>query len=158
MQGHKRIVKGDFGDILKQFEGSQKVNKKTLHNTMLDYMDKYGVVDKDKNVDKFQKEEKVSYKKMTSDDTLDLHGATVKEALNMLQIFFDNAVKNRYKKVSIIHGKGKHSKIQAVLQDVVREFLEKNKHAGRMGFEKNVKGGSGTTWVLLKYDVDTEGK
>ena len=152
-------MKGDFGDILKQFEGSQKVNKKTLHNTMLDYMDKYGVVDKDKNVDKFQKEEKVSYKKMTSDDTLDLHGATVKEALNMLQIFFDNAVKNRYKKVSIIHGKGKHSKIQAVLQDVVREFLEKNKHAGRMGFEKNVKGGSGTTWVLLKYDVDTkEGK
>lgn len=145
-------MKSDFGDILKKFEGSQKTNKKTLHNTMLDYMDRYGVEDKDKNIRQIQKNIGISYKKIISDDTLDLHGATAKEALEKLQIFFDNAIRHRYKKVSIIHGKGKHSKTHAVLSDVVRKFLEENKYAGRMGFEKNENGGSGTTWVMLKYE------
>lgn len=146
-------MKGGFGDILKQFEGSQKANKKSIHISMLDYMDKYGVQDKDKDVEIFQKSERISYKKITSEDILDLHGATSEEALEKLKVFFDNAVKNRYKKVSIIHGKGKHSKVPAVLYEVVRKFLEENKHAGKRGFEKNDKGGSGTTWVVLKYEV-----
>ena len=120
---------------------------------MLGYIDKYGVVDKDKDIERLQEENKISYKKISSDDSLDLHGATSNEALEKLQLFFDNAVKHKYKKVSIIHGKGKHSKTQAVLYDVVRRFLEENKHAGRMGFEKNENGGTGTTWVMLKYDV-----
>ncbi|MGP1415268.1 MAG: Smr/MutS family protein [Treponema sp.] len=144
-------MKSDFGDILKQFEGSQKSNKKFIHNAMLDHMDKYGV--KDKDVLDFQKNKCVNHKKLTSDDTIDLHGLTSKEALEKLKLFFDNAVKNRYKKVSIIHGKGKHSKVSAVLYEVVRKFLEENKHAGKSGFEKNDKGGSGTTWVMLKYEV-----
>ncbi len=151
-------MKKSFADILKQFEESQfeitnKKNKKNIHDTMLGYIDKYGVVDKDKDIERLQEENKISYKKISSDDSLDLHGATANEALEKLQLFFDNAVKHKYKKVSIIHGKGKHSKTQAVLYDVVRRFLEENKHAGRMGFEKNENGGTGTTWVMLKYDV-----
>ena len=151
-------MKKSFADILKQFEESQfeitnKKNKKNIHDTMLGYIDKYGVVDKDKDIERLQEENKISYKKISSDDLLDLHGATSNEALEKLQLFFDNAVKHKYKKVSIIHGKGKHSKTQAVLYDVVRRFLEENKHAGRMGFEKNENGGTGTTWVMLKYDV-----
>lgn len=151
-------MKKSFADILKQFEESQfeitnKKNKKNIHDTMLGYIDKYGVVDKDKDIERLQEENKISYKKISSDDSLDLHGATSNEALEKLQLFFDNAVKHKYKKVSIIHGKGKHSKTQAVLYDVVRRFLEENKHAGRMGFEKNENGGTGTTWVMLKYDV-----
>ena len=151
-------MKKSFADILKQFEESQfeitnKKNKKNIHDTMLGYIDKYGVVDKDKDIERLQEENKISYKKILSDDLLDLHGATANEALEKLQLFFDNAVKHKYKKVSIIHGKGKHSKTQAVLYDVVRRFLEENKHAGRMGFEKNENGGTGTTWVMLKYDV-----
>lgn len=151
-------MKKSFADILKQFEESQfeitnKKNKKNIHDTMLGYIDKYGVVDKDKDIERLQEENKISYKKILSDDSLDLHGATANEALEKLQLFFDNAVKHKYKKVSIIHGKGKHSKTQAVLYDVVRRFLEENKHAGRMGFEKNENGGTGTTWVMLKYDV-----
>ena len=159
MQGHKKTVKKDFGDILKQFEGSQpkstnKKSEKAWHSAMVGYMDKHGVMDKDKDLPNQQtKDERVSYKKLDSEASLDLHGATTKEALEKLKIFFDNAIKHRYKKVSIIHGKGKHSKTESVLYDVVRKFLEENKNAGRMGFEKNEKGGSGTTWVMLKYDV-----
>jgi len=156
MLGHKDLMKRGFGDILKEFEGSQlegKKNKKTIHEVMLGYMNKHGVHNKDKDLISLQQEDKkISYKKLPIDDSLDLHGATSSEALVKLQIFFDNAVRHRYKKVSIIHGKGKHSKTQAVLCDVVRKFLEENKHAGKMGFEKNEKGGSGTTWVMLKYE------
>lgn len=146
-------MNADFGDILKRFEGSQKTNKKDIHDSMLDYMDKYGVVDKDKVIEKCPENKRTSYKNILSDGTLDLHGATANEALEKLQFFFDNAIKRRYRRVSIIHGKGKHSKTQAVLYDVVRKFLEENRYAGQMGFEKNEKGGSGTTWVMLKYDV-----
>ena len=146
-------MNADFGDILKRFEGTQKKNKKNIHDSMLGYIDKHGVVDKDEAIEKSQENQRISYKNIFSDDTIDLHGATADEALERLQAFFDNAIKCGYKKVSIIHGKGKHSKTQAVLYDVVRKFLEKNKYAGRMGFEKNENGGRGTTWVMLKYDV-----
>lgn len=152
-------MKSSFAKIFEQFENSQfkannKKSKKALHNAMLSYMDKYGVMDKDKDSPALQqKNENISYKKISSDDSLDLHRTTAKEALEKLKIFFDNAIKNRYKKVYIIHGKGKHSKTQSVLYDVVRKFLEENKNAGRMGFEKNENGGRGTTWVMLKYDV-----
>ena len=145
-------MKRSFADILRQFEKSQIKNKKSIHDAILNHIDKHGVLDKDNEIESSLKKERISYKKIVSDDSLDLHGATGKEALEKLQIFFDNAVKNKYKQLSIIHGKGKHSKTQAVLYGVVRKFLEENKYAGRMGFEKNDKGGSGSTWVMLKYN------
>ncbi|MGP1438181.1 MAG: Smr/MutS family protein [Treponema sp.] len=141
-----------FGDILKQFEGSQnkKASKKSIHDSMNTYMDKYGVFDKD--IIEEKKNTRVSYKKTPTDDTIDLHGLSAKEALDKLKIFFENAIKHKYKKLSIIHGKGKHSKTSSVLYGVVKKFLEENKNAGKMGFEKNNKGGTGSTWVMLKYD------
>jgi DNA-nicking Smr family endonuclease len=48
----------------------------------------------------------------------------------------------------IIHGKGNHSRGEAVLGRTVREFIEHCPFAGESGHGR--EGGTGTTWVLLK--------
>ena len=81
---------------------------------------------------------------------IDLHGMTLEKAYSALVTFFDEAVRRRYQKVLIIHGKGNHSGGGAVLAPFVRSYLEKHKRAGECGHPKNADGGTGSTWVILK--------
>ena len=84
------------------------------------------------------------------DDVLDIHGLTREEAWLALERFFENARNSEFEKLRIIHGKGNHSKEDAVLKLCVREFIEKCPNAGESGYEKSSGGGTGATWVLLK--------
>ena len=84
------------------------------------------------------------------DDVLDIHGLTGDEARSSLESFFENAPNSGFEKLRIIHGKGNHSKEDAVLKHCVREFIEQCPYAGESGYEKASGGGTGATWVLLK--------
>jgi DNA-nicking Smr family endonuclease len=89
-------------------------------------------------------------RKMAPEDTLDLHGMTTDDAERALRHFMENARTRRLRKVLIIHGKGNHSEGGPVLRDMVRAYLEKNRHAGEMGTPGREYGGSGATWCILK--------
>ena len=84
------------------------------------------------------------------DDVLDIHGFTHDEAWLSLDRFFQKALSKDYRKLLIIHGKGNHSKGEAVLGKTVRDFIEQCPNAGESGFQKGAGGGTGATWVLLK--------
>lgn len=81
---------------------------------------------------------------------IDLHGLTREDAWNRLEAFFADCYRRGLRKVLIIHGKGTHSDNGSVLLHVVRQFIERNPHAGESGFSDRADGGSGSTWVLLK--------
>lgn len=138
----------DFGDILREWEKKEPPKKKTIHQTLETWLDAHNIEDKDSK--KTIKREQNNYKNLKIDARLDLHLLTKDEAINALNVFFDTCIARGYKKVLIIHGKGKHSKNEAVLKNVTRQFLEKHQNAGRMGYAKNSEGGSGATWVTLK--------
>ena len=84
------------------------------------------------------------------DDILDIHCFTKEEAWLALDSFFSNAKDCGYEKLRIIHGKGNHSRGEAVLGHTVRRYIEQCPSAGESGYEKAANGGSGATWVLIK--------
>lgn len=165
----------NFGDILDEWElntsipyGKKKINKdkrnnktsaqsikkeneKTLHPIDL-WLRKYGVQNKDEkrndDIDNADLRKKMRALKPQSE--IDLHGMTCEEAESALNIFFEKSKKNGLKKVLIIHGKGNHSSSGSILAPFVKSYLEKQKYAGETGHSKNVDGGSGATWVILK--------
>jgi DNA-nicking Smr family endonuclease len=82
------------------------------------------------------------------DAVIDLHGLTRDQAWDALEQFFQTGRRQGYGKLSIIHGKGNHSRGEAVLGRTVKEFIERCPFAGESGHGR--EGGTGTTWVLLK--------
>lgn len=87
---------------------------------------------------------------MKSEAVIDLHGLTRDDAWIRLESFFADCVRRGLHKVLIIHGKGNHSGNGSVLLDLVKLYIEQNRHAGESGFSQKEDGGSGSTWVLLK--------
>ena len=87
---------------------------------------------------------------MRCEAVIDLHGCTRDEAWSRLESFFADCRRRGLQKVLIIHGKGTHSDGGSVLLQVVKQFLEQNRHAGESGLSRKEDGGSGSTWVLLK--------
>lgn len=87
---------------------------------------------------------------MPVDAALDLHGMTGAEAEAALSAFFEDARARRCSKVLIVHGKGLHSRGEAVLGRLVARWLERRPEAGRHGHPDRSQGGDGATWVLLK--------
>jgi DNA-nicking Smr family endonuclease len=126
----------DFGEILKKWEDNNKI------------------YDKDANASENERpqENKQRFLKNKPDAILDIHGSTSEKAWTLLDQFFNNAKSSDFKKLRIIHGKGNHSQGEAILKNIVREFIEKCPFAGKSGYEKAINGGTGATWVLLKYN------
>ncbi len=87
------------------------------------------------------------------DDQIDLHGLFQEEARKRLQQFFHRSCNNGLRKLLIIHGKGHHSRGgRAVLQNMVRDFLEEAKGKGpvlEFRHPPERDGGKGATVVLL---------
>lgn len=165
----------DFGDILKQWDdmtgksyGKQQItknkrnkkdveleikkNEKKIHPIDV-WFRHNGVYDKDSVIE----ESEIDYaqmrrrlRNMRCEAEIDLHGMTCIEAEAALNVFFEDAKRNGFKKVLITHGKGIHSESGGVLSSFVRAYLEKQKSAGETGHPKNADGGSGSTWVILK--------
>jgi len=84
------------------------------------------------------------------DAQIDIHGKTGEEAWAALDAFFADSREKSREKVMVIHGKGNHSKGEAVLKRVVMDFIERCPFAGESGKGKASAGGEGVTWVLLK--------
>ena len=88
--------------------------------------------------------------RMKIDDVLDLHGLTIPEARTALDVFFDEAYREGFRKVLIIHGKGNHSKNGPVLGTWLKQYLDSCRKAGKTGTADKKHGGSGATWVIIR--------
>ncbi|MEW6526504.1 MAG: Smr/MutS family protein [Spirochaetota bacterium] len=75
-------------------------------------------------------------------DTIDLHCFHPNDIKGILDEFLDNALTKGYKKVEIIHGKGK-----SVIKSLVHNYLKKDSRIINF-FDK--PGNWGTTVVILK--------
>ena len=124
-------------------------------NPMDYWLNRHGVYDKDdENIESVPRSnviaEKQRLRALRPQAEIDLHGMTRPEAENNLNSFFDSCRRKGLKKILIIHGKGNHSKEEAVLPAFVSDYLEHQKYAGETGHPKNSEGGTGSTWVILK--------
>ena len=125
----------NFGDILNKWEKNN------------------GIYDKDREAEKTYispQERRNRLKSKKQDAELDIHGLNREEAWQALQTFFGASKEKGLEKLLIIHGKGNHSKGEAVLKRTVMEFIEHCPFAGESGRGKAVTGGEGVTWVILK--------
>ena len=82
--------------------------------------------------------------------TLDLHGQTAAEAVANVKQFIDSR-RHRHRCVSIVHGRGLHSKGNvSVLKTRVREFLRRQPAVLAYADAPRTDGGSGAVYVLLR--------
>ena len=75
---------------------------------------------------------------------LDLRGKRVDEAIIKLQIFIDRALVSGMSQVSILHGKGTGS-----LMDAVKNYLADQSFIKSFNFAHEDHGGSGITEVIF---------
>ena len=93
---------------------------------------------------------RLSPQKLSIDRSIDLHGLTAREAYLHLDRFVRQAVKDRVRKVLIVHGKGNRLGSESVLKKVVREYVEQNPHIGATGTPGAEHGGTGATWAVIR--------
>ena len=85
------------------------------------------------------------------DAEIDLHGMTGAEAKAALREFLTEAVHRRMSCVRIIHGKGRRSGPRGpVLKNIVNQWLQRIDHIQAFGSARQVDGGSGAVYVLLR--------
>ncbi|MBN2657207.1 MAG: Smr/MutS family protein [Spirochaetales bacterium] len=155
----------DFGDILKDWEKKDarkpKGKKETVRESeksehpMESLLKKYAP---DREILGSKTEEKpqvnkVSHEKMKrrkADLVLDLHGMTADEARIALNRFIRRSYSTGARKILIIHGKGNHTKGEAVLKPLVRSILELSPYIGDTGTPERRDGGSGATWAVVR--------
>ena len=149
----------NFGDILNAWESGRYERAKNRENnkdSMLDewlgddvlwtqYGDKDAADDEENPADARSR-----LKRMAPEAEIDLHGMVTDEALDALGKFLREASFRGLRKVLVIHGKGNHSKKEAVLPDIVKGFLQESKYAGEIGIPDRYAGGKGATWVIIK--------
>jgi DNA-nicking Smr family endonuclease len=88
------------------------------------------------------------------DAVIDLHGLGRDEAWSSLESFFQNARREGFEKLRVVHGKGNHGDGEGILRRSAKEFIEHCPYAGESGYEKTAAGGNGATWVLLRKAGD----
>lgn len=120
------------------------------------WLDNHQVIDKDEIVNHTNKTKMLQNKKeildMKPEARLDLHGFHQDEAWERLTYFISDCMKRGIRKVIVVHGKGIHTTgTNPVLGDLVKKFIQTNKHCGMSGHPKTqAEGGSGATWIILK--------
>jgi DNA-nicking Smr family endonuclease len=83
-------------------------------------------------------------------DQLDLHGQTAAEAVAAVKQFIDSR-RHRHRCVSIVHGRGVHSKGNvSVLKTRVREYLRHHQAVLAYADAPRTDGGNGAVYVLLR--------
>jgi len=124
----------------------------SIHNIMNEWLDRHGTEEKENEFNSVRKAKQNSggLKKLPCQRTLDLHGLTVKEALDALGHFINKCRRDRINKILIIHGKGLHSKKGPVLKDEVVKYLRANSFIGETGTPGRAEGGSGASWAIIR--------
>jgi len=83
-------------------------------------------------------------------DVLDLHGETAAEAVASVKKFIDSR-RHRHRCVSIVHGRGLHSKGNvSVLKTRVRQYLRRHPAVLAYANAPRTDGGGGAVYVLLR--------
>jgi DNA-nicking Smr family endonuclease len=146
----------DFGDILDKWDRQTGGARGKLGTDALNaWLRVHEVIDKDAELsDSALSPEKGERRRRLRDKNpdavLDLHGQTRDEAWRAMDGFFRIGRQRGLEKLLIVHGKGNHSKGEAALKRVVRDYIERCPFAGESGQAAAAQGGSGATWVLLK--------
>ena len=144
----------DFRDILDAWEKEQ--NHKKKRNSMSELLNDYmpGSQDcREKDTPAAEDLKKARRKKLLAlapQREIDLHGCTVQEALQKLDLFLKTCKKDKLKKILIIHGKGHHSQSGPILQKRVIQFIQTCHLTGEYGFASRKQGGRGALWVILR--------
>jgi len=145
----------DFGKILDQWEGGPRrddtggTGSSGASRDLEQWLDKHPPPDKDEvpeNGERHQKRRNPL--KMKVDDELDLHGFRLDEARTLTEEFVAQSVRNGFRKILIIHGKGENG--EGVLRREIRGDLERNPLTGAMGYNRGTDGGRGALWVILR--------
>lgn len=141
----------------KAFEQKIKAQNERKVNPMEQWLRIYGTVDKDRIAEEQERNTNFQDRNylinMKPEARLDLHGLRQDEAYERLNYFIGDCIRRGIRKVIVIHGKGIHTTgTDPVLGELVRRFIESDKRCGTSGHPKNkVEGGTGATWILLKY-------
>ncbi len=85
-------------------------------------------------------------------DSIDLHGMTLKEAQDAVFSFFQEALRQKKLCIKVIHGRGLRSPKGPVLKDALRRWLEGKLRKTVAAFvtARDCDGGLGATYILLK--------
>ena len=85
-------------------------------------------------------------------DSIDLHGMTLREAEKAIGTFFRDAIKNRLFCIKVIHGRGLRSPGGPVLKEALIKWLHGNFSKWVLAYSsaKDCDGGLGATYIILK--------
>jgi len=157
---------GDFGKILDEWEslreGSRGGDRRSGRSEapgpdggdpdraewFARQIDRYPVVDKDSLTDEQNADDRVRVDRLAPQDSIDLHGLTVDDALAATGRFISAGVARGLRKVVVIHGKGRNG--EGVLKRQIRAYLERHPDTGAMGYSRGQDGGRGALWVVLR--------
>jgi DNA-nicking Smr family endonuclease len=139
----------DFGKILDRWEHTGQRSSDHTDSSMQAWLERYPP-DESKDADRADASAKppVRPEKIKVDDTLDLHGYHLEEALAETARFIEKSVENGYRKILVIHGKGANG--EGVLKREIRTFLEHHPMTGAMGYGRGPQGGRGALWAMLR--------
>ncbi|TVQ24062.1 MAG: DNA mismatch repair protein MutS [Spirochaetaceae bacterium] len=146
----------DFGRILDEWERNQNKRPRTGDRNTRDAferaLDQYLPEPTDaRSEDPAPTQFETDFASMPSEAKIDLHGMTSVEAEKLVRDFLQTSAQQGLKKVTIVHGKGNHSKEGVSrLRSVVYRELEKSPFAGKTMCPPRKFGGSGAVWVLIR--------
>ena len=148
-----------FGDILDEWERHQRRGKKSgdsgdeFRRMMDDWLDAEQLAKKeaDSRVHSRKSPSRKTIRRMAPQESIDLHGYTLDEALLEVETFLKRAKRRGLKKGLIIHGKGRHSEDgESGLRRRVRTYLAASPLCGETGVPQPSMGGEGAMWVILR--------
>ena len=160
---------GDFGRILEEWEsirngpdragsdasrlsGSQPGAPEGDDSWFEEHLDRYPIIDKDQYADDSPlAKRRERPENLPVDDTLDLHGYTVSEAIAATESFLTSCLARGLRKIVVIHGKGRDG--EGALRREVRAYLEHHASTGALGYARGPDGGRGALWVVLRDRV-----
>ncbi|WP_321991178.1 Smr/MutS family protein [Marispirochaeta aestuarii] len=149
----------NFGDILEQWEqqNSRDRGKKREQAAYEEVMNRWleekplPLKDADRPLRGKKSPSRKTLRRMAPQESLDLHGYTVEEALKELDGFLLRSKRRGLRKVLIIHGKGNHSDTgDSILRKKVRRYIAESPVCGEHGVPQSGMGGEGAVWIILR--------
>lgn len=83
-------------------------------------------------------------------DYIDLHGKSLEQAYDLVRDFIANALREEFRCVLIIHGKGESQKPKAQMKSYVNHWLKQMKDVLAFHSAPIFKGGTGALYIILR--------